>query len=88
VLANLAFPREGDTESLSDESFEVSRFVADCPIQEVCERTMCVEATNHRNGSLGLSVGLSVTLQSDAPAEGDDDTINVPIELSIEEILP
>src|SRR6185295_5909230 len=44
VHDNLAFPRDGDTQSLSDESYEVSRFLADCPIQEACERTLCVEA--------------------------------------------
>jgi len=86
VHDNLAFPREGDTESLSDESYELSRFLADCPIQEACERTLCVEASNHRNGTLGLSLGVQVTLLSDAPAD-DGDTINVPIELTIEEIV-
>ena len=88
VHDNLGFPREGDTQSLSGESYEVSRFLADCPIQEACERTLCVEASNHRSGTLGLSLDLSVTLRSDAPADDDGDTINVPIELTIEEIVP
>jgi len=88
VHDNLGFPREGDTESISNESYEMSRFLADCPIQKACERTLCVEASNHRNASLGLSVGVQVTLRSDAPAEDDSDTINVPIELTVEEIVP
>jgi len=87
VHDNLGFPRDGDTESLSDESWDMSRFLADCPIQEACERSLCVEASNHRNGELGLSLGVQVTLRSDAPAD-DGDTINVPIELTIEEIVP
>jgi hypothetical protein len=87
VQANLGFPRDGDTESVSDESFELTRYLQDCPIQDACERTMCVEASNHRETPLDLSVGLSVTLRSDAPAD-DADTINVPIELSVEEIVP
>lgn len=88
VHTNLSFPREGDTGSTSDESFELSRFVADCTVGKACVRTMCVEASNHRNTPLELSVELSVTLRSDAPAEGDSDTINVPIELTLEEIVP
>jgi len=88
VHANLIFPREGDAGSTSDESFELSRFVADCPIQEACVRTLCVEASNHRSAPLELTVGLSVTLRSDAPAEDDGDTINVPIDLTLEEIVP
>jgi hypothetical protein len=87
VLENLAFPRDGDTESLSDESYEISHFLADCPIQKACEQTLCVEGSNHRSGAVGLSFGVQVTLRSDAPAD-DTDTINVPIELSIEEIVP
>ena len=87
VLANLSFPRDGDTGSTSDESFELTRYLADCPIQEACVRTMCLEASNHRNAQLELSVGLSVTLRSDAPAE-DSDTLDVPIDLTIEEIVP
>jgi hypothetical protein len=87
VLENLSFPREGDTESLSDESYEVWSFLADCPIQKACEQTLCVEGSNHRSGALGLSLGVQVTLLSDAPAD-DSDTINVPIELTLEEIVP
>jgi hypothetical protein len=86
VHTNLSFPREGDAGSTSDESFELSRFVADCTIGKACVRTMCVEASNHRNAPLELSVELSVTARSDAPA--DDDTIEVPIELTLEEIVP
>ena len=88
VHTNLSFPREGDAGSTSDESFELEHFLAGCPIQEACVRTMCVEASNHRNAPLDLSVGLSVTLRSDAPAEDDGDTINVPMELTVEEIVP
>jgi hypothetical protein len=87
VHTNLSFPRKGDTGSSSDESYELENLLADCPIQDACERTMCVEASNHRNAPLDLSVGLSVTLRSDAPTEDDGDTIDVPIELTVEEIV-
>ena len=87
VQENLSFPREGDTGSTSDDSVEVPGFLADCPIQE-CERTLCLESTNHLNAPLELSVGLSVTLLSDATAEDVDATIDVPIDLTLEEIEP
>jgi hypothetical protein len=87
VHENLSFPREGHTESTSAESIEFPAFLADCPIQK-CVRTMCVEATNHRNALLELSVLLRVSLVSDASVEDDGATIDVPIDLTLEEIEP
>jgi hypothetical protein len=87
VHENLSFPREGHTGSTSAESLAFPGFLTDCPIQK-CVRTMCVEATNHRNVPLELSVALRVSLLSDATAEDVDATIDVPIDLMSEEIEP
>ena len=87
VHENLAFPRMGDTESISTESIEFPGFLADCPIQE-CVRTLCVEATNHLDGPLALSLRLYVQLLAAVNAEDDSATIDVPIDLTLEEIEP
>jgi hypothetical protein len=87
VKANLSFPRDYPTSDLSAESIEFERFLADCPVQE-CVRTLCVEATNQRSAPLELWVGIWASLRSDVHAEEGSDTVDVPIDLTLEEIAP
>jgi hypothetical protein len=88
VKTNLSFPRKGDTGPISAEAIEFPGFLADCPVEQPCARTLCVEALNHLDGPLDLWLTLAVTVVSSAHTEDDSARVDVPIVLTFEDIAP
>jgi hypothetical protein len=77
---------EQDTGAPAHYELTVGGLFEGCPAEELCERAVCIDASNEADTVLALAVEIDAYLSSDETVEyGSDETIEVPIALSIEE---
>jgi hypothetical protein len=73
-----------------DDSFtmSVSDSFADCAPQQGCTRTFCLELTSNNDHAIEVEWYATASIESEATVDHDVDPIDVPIEITIEEIEP
>ena len=76
----------GDTGAPMPYELDVGGLFDGCPVQEPCERAVCLDVSNAAKSVLTLGVVIDAYLSSEEVVEyGSDETIQVPIQLSFEE---